>query len=113
LSLRAQLFRGVVIAPAVRGGGGCVGMGGINVQVRCVIVLVVGQLILQMPANAFALASGVSHTAIGNAEQSDTAIQTVFAECPTPRLPRVAQKPGWPRIGFGLCSGTISGAVYE
>ncbi len=24
-----------------------------------------------------------------------------------------AQKPGLPRIGFGLCSGTISGAVYE
>ncbi|MGA2755379.1 MAG: fumarylacetoacetase [Terracidiphilus sp.] len=24
-----------------------------------------------------------------------------------------AQKPGLPRIGFGICSGTISGAVYE
>ena len=24
-----------------------------------------------------------------------------------------AQKPELPRIGFGLCSGTISGAVYE
>ena len=24
-----------------------------------------------------------------------------------------AQRPGLPRIGFGLCSGTISGAVYE
>ena len=24
-----------------------------------------------------------------------------------------AQKPGLPRIGFGLCSGTVSGAVYE
>ena len=24
-----------------------------------------------------------------------------------------AQKPGLPKIGFGLCSGTVSGAVYE
>lgn len=24
-----------------------------------------------------------------------------------------AQKPGLPRIGFGICSGTVSGAIYE
>ena len=78
MSLRAQLSRGVVIAPAVRGGGGRVSMGGINMQVRCMIMLVVGHFILHIPANALALASAVSHTAIGNAEQSDTATLTIF-----------------------------------
>lgn len=72
LSLRAQFSRGLVIAPMVRRGG-CVGVGGVDVKVRCTVMFVLGHCILHIPANALALASGVSHLTIGRAEQSDTA----------------------------------------
>jgi len=73
LSPRAQFPRSLVIAPVVRGGGGCVGVGGVDVKVRCIVMVVLGHDVLHIPANALAHAFGVSHLTIGSAEQSDTA----------------------------------------
>jgi hypothetical protein len=61
-----------VIAPVVRRGGGCVGVSGVDVKIRCIAMFVLGHCFLHIPANALALVSGVSHLTIGSAEQSDT-----------------------------------------
>jgi hypothetical protein len=48
-------------------------MGGVDVKVRCIFMLLLRHFILHIPANALALASGVSHLTTGSAEQLDTA----------------------------------------
>jgi hypothetical protein len=50
-----------------------VGVGGVDVKVRCIVMVVLGHDVLHISTNALALASGVSHLTIGSAEQSDTA----------------------------------------
>jgi hypothetical protein len=55
LSLHAQFSRGFVIASVMRGGGGCVGVGGIDVQFRCIVLVALGHFVLHIPANALPL----------------------------------------------------------
>jgi hypothetical protein len=73
LSPRAQLFRGLVIAPVVCGGGGRMGVRGIDVQIRSIVMVALGHCVLHIPVSV--LASGVFHLTIPSADQSNT-VQT-------------------------------------
>jgi hypothetical protein len=46
LSPRNQLFRGFVIAPVVRGCGGRMGVRGVDVQIRSIVMVALGALCL-------------------------------------------------------------------
>ena len=75
LSPRAQLFRGLVIAPVVCGGGGRMGVRGVDVQIRSIVRVALGHCVLHIPVSVLALSSGVSHLTIPSAGQSNT-VQT-------------------------------------
>jgi hypothetical protein len=49
-----------------------VGVGGVNVQVRCIVIDVLGHCVLHIPANVLPLSHGVSHVTIAGSEQSGT-----------------------------------------
>ena len=75
LSPPAQLFRGLVIAPVVCGGGGRMGVRGVDVQIRSIVRVALGHCVLHIPVSVLALSSGVSHLTIPSAGQSNT-VQT-------------------------------------
>jgi type IV secretion system protein VirB2 len=75
LSPPAQLFRGLVIAPVVCGGGGRMGVRGVDVQIRSIVMVALGHCVLHIPVSVLALSSGVSHLTIPSAGQSNT-VQT-------------------------------------
>jgi hypothetical protein len=45
LSSRAQLFRGLVITPVVCGGGGRMGVRGVDVQIRSIVMVALGHCV--------------------------------------------------------------------
>jgi hypothetical protein len=49
-----------------------VGVGGVDVKVRCMVTAVFGHDLLHIPAKDLALAFAVSHLTVCSAEQSDT-----------------------------------------
>jgi hypothetical protein len=55
LSPRAQLFRGLVIAPVVCGGGGRMGVRGVDVQIRSIVMVALGHRVLHIPVSVLAL----------------------------------------------------------
>jgi hypothetical protein len=71
LSLRAQLFRGLVIAPVVCGGGR-MGVRSEDVQIRSIVMVALGHCVLHIPVSVLALSFGVSHLTIPGAGQSNT-----------------------------------------
>ena len=75
LSPRAQLFRSLVIAPVVCGGGGRMGVRGVDVQFRSIVMVALGHCVLHIPVSVLALSSGVSHLTISGAGQPNT-VQT-------------------------------------
>jgi hypothetical protein len=75
LSPGAQLFCGRVIAPVVCGGGGRMGVRGVDVQIRSIIMVALGHCVLHIPVRVLALCSGVFHLTIPGAGQSNT-VQT-------------------------------------
>jgi hypothetical protein len=72
LSPRAQLFRRLVIAPVVCGGGGRMGVRGVDVQIRGIVVVTLEHCVLRVPASVLALSFGVSHLTVPIAGQSNT-----------------------------------------
>jgi hypothetical protein len=75
LSPRTQLFRGLVIAPVVCGGGGRMGVRGVDVQIRSMVMVALGHWVLHIPVGVLALSFGVFHLTIPGAGQSNT-VQT-------------------------------------
>jgi hypothetical protein len=73
LSPRAQFFRDRVIATVVCGGGGRMGVRGVDMQIRSIVMVALGHSVLHIPLGVFALSSGVSHLPIPGAGQSNTA----------------------------------------
>jgi hypothetical protein len=74
LSPRAELFRGLVITPVVCGGGGRMGVRGVDVQIRSIVMVALGHCVLHIPVSVLALCSGVSHLPIPSAGQSNTVL---------------------------------------
>jgi hypothetical protein len=72
MSPRAQLFRGLVIAPMVCGGGGGMGVRGVDVQICGIVMVALEHCVLHIPVSVLALSSGVSHLTIPDAGQSNT-----------------------------------------
>ena len=72
LSPRTQLFRSLVIAPVVCGGGGRMGVRGVNVQICGRFMVALGHCVLQIPVSDLALSSAVSLLTIPGAVQSNT-----------------------------------------
>jgi hypothetical protein len=66
-----------VIAAVVCGGGGRMGVRGVDVQIRSIVMVALGHCVLRIPVSAFALSCGVSHLTIPSAVQSNT-VQTAF-----------------------------------
>ena len=55
LSPRAQFSRSLVIALMVRGGGGCVGVSGVDVQVCSIVLVALGHCVLHILATVLPL----------------------------------------------------------
>jgi len=61
----------------VCGGGGRMGVRGVDVQIRSIVMVALGHCVLRIPVSAFALSCGVFHLTIPSAVQSNT-VQTAF-----------------------------------
>jgi hypothetical protein len=72
MSPRAQLFRGLVIAPMVCGGGGGMGVRGVDVQICGIVMVALEHCVLHIPVSVLALSCRVSHLTIPSAGQSNT-----------------------------------------
>ena len=75
LSPRTQLFRGFVIAPVVRGCGGRMGVRGLDVQIRSIVMVALEHCVLHISVSVLGLSFKVSHLTIPSADQSNT-VQT-------------------------------------
>jgi hypothetical protein len=63
-----QLFRGRVIASVVCGGG--MGVRGVDVQIRSIVMVALGHCVLHIPVSVLASCSGASHPTIIPTEKS-------------------------------------------
>jgi hypothetical protein len=63
-----------MIAAMVRGCGGSVGVGCVDMQVRCIVIFALGHCVLHFPGTIMDVAYAVFHVAFECAEQSYTSL---------------------------------------